>query len=90
MSPVPGITYNDETDTWHGLPDATTVTDRYTLLVLDNGMRILSFGNRRNAGEDAHVLDANNKCIQSWYNNEWAEDPELVMGAILRLAGGVS
>jgi hypothetical protein len=89
MSRVPGITYDEATDSWSGLPDETTVADGYTLLVLDNGNRILSFGGRRQSGEDVHVLDANNKGIQSWYNDEWGDEPELVMGAILRAVGGV-
>lgn len=82
------IRYNDETESWEGLPETTTVTDQWTLLVLDNGNRILSFGNRRKAGEDVHILDANGKNLQSWSNKEWEEEPELVMGAILRAAGG--
>lgn len=90
MSRVPGITYNDATDTWEGLPETTTVTDRFTLLVLDNGTRILSFGDRRKAGEDVHVLDANGKNLFSWSHVEWGNEPEEVMGAILRAAGGVS
>ena len=83
------VIYNDETETWEGLPETTTVTDQFTLLVLDTGMRVLSFGGRRKAGEDVHVLDANNKNLFSWSHVEWGDEPEEVMGAILRAAGGV-
>jgi hypothetical protein len=82
------ITYNDETESWEGLPNQTTVTDQWTLLVLDNGLRILSFGDRRKAGEDVHILDATGKNLQSWDHSEWGTEPELIMGAILRTAGG--
>lgn len=84
------IRYNDETESWEGLPSVTTVTDQWTLLVLDNGNRILSFGNRRKAGDDVHILDADGRNLHSWSNKEWEEDSEVVMGAILRAAGGVS
>lgn len=87
---APGITYNPDTDGWEGLPETTTVTDHYTFLVLDNGLRILSFGGRRKAGEDVHILDKDNETIHSWFHNEWEAEGEAVMGAILRTAGGQS
>ena len=84
------LVYNDETESWEGLPETTTVTDAWTLLVLDNGNRILSFGDRRKAGEDVHILDATGKNLFSWDHSEWGNEPEEVMGAILRAAGGVT
>jgi hypothetical protein len=84
------VIYDDDTESWSGLPETTTVTNQWTLLVLDNGLRILSFGNRRKAGEDIHILDATGKNLFSWDNSEWGAEPEIVMGAILRAAGGVS
>jgi hypothetical protein len=88
---VSKLTYNDDEDRWEGLPDRTTVQDDWTLLVLDNGMRILSFGGRRQAGDDVHVLDAEGKSITSWSCGEWEVEGEgeVVMGAILRCAAGL-
>lgn len=90
MSHISDLTYNMETDSWEGLPNQTTVTDLYTLLVLDNGNRILSFANRFKAGEDVHILDATGKNLLSWSHVEWGDMPERIMGAIVRAAGGVS
>ena len=85
------LTFNEDEDRWEGLPDRTTVTDHWTLLVLDNGNRILSFGGKRQAGEDVHVLSPTGHSIQSWSCTEWGvEDAaEEVMGAILRAVGGI-
>jgi hypothetical protein len=87
--PNPSIRYNDDSECWEGLPHVTTVTDSFTMLAIDNGMRILSFGGRRKAGEDVHVIGSDGKSVQHWSHKEWEEDGEVVMGAILRAAGGV-
>jgi len=84
------IKYNDGEDRWEGLPSTTTVTDSWTLLILDNGNQVLSFGGLRKAGEDVHILDATGKNLQSWCALEWGDEPEAVMGAIVRAAAGVS
>lgn len=83
-----GITYNDEDDSWVGVPRETTVTDRWTVLALDNGLRILSFAGERKAGDDVHVIEGSGRCLGSWSHAEWRDEPEAVMGAILRLAAG--
>jgi len=82
------IRFNEKTETWENVPRETTVTDAWTVLALDNGVRILSFGDRRKAGADVHVLEGSGKSLASWHNEEWREAPEEVMGALLRLAAG--
>ncbi|HIG17550.1 MAG TPA: hypothetical protein EYQ31_09830 [Candidatus Handelsmanbacteria bacterium] len=83
-----GITYNDATESWEGVPKETTVTSQWTVLALDNGLRILSFGGKRKAGEDVHIIEGSGRCLGSWSHVEWRDEPETVMGAILRLSGG--
>jgi hypothetical protein len=68
------------------LPTKTTVTDLETTLVLDNGVRIVSGGDRHLAGADVHVYDAEGNSLGYWDCAEWEEDAEQVMGAILRCA----
>lgn len=73
---------------WHGIPDKTTITADWTVLVLDNGNKILTFGDEREAGAQVHVLDFENYEIQMWEVAEWETEGEgeLVMGAFLRCA----
>lgn len=70
------------------MPTKTTVQSDWTVLVLDNGNRILTFGETRQAGAQVHVLDAEGREKAMWDCLEWVDEPEAVMGAILRLAGG--
>jgi len=71
------------------VPTTTTVGESWLVLALDNGMRILSFGDGHPAGAQVHVLDPEGNEVQMWDCAEWGDDPELVMGAFLRAAGGV-
>ncbi len=68
------------------LPTKTTVGNLETTLVLDNGVRIVSGGDEYLCGADVHVFDAEGNEIGCWDCVEWEEDPEQVMGAIIRCA----
>ena len=83
------ITFNEATNCWEGLPDRTTVTNGCTVLVLDNGNRILTFGNEHQAGAQVHVLDREGQEVAMWDCAEWEAEGqgEEVMGAVLRAAG---
>ena len=83
--------YDDQAEEghWKGVPNRTTATEDFTVLVLDTGYKILTFGDNQQAGAQVHVLDSSDKEIAMWDNAEWRDDPELVMGAILRAAAGV-
>jgi hypothetical protein len=75
---------------WMDVPTSTTVTDNWTLLVLDTGFKILTFGEKFAAGASVHVLRPDNTEVQSWEASEWEleGEGELVVGAFLRMAGG--
>lgn len=86
---VPTFNENEgERGRWHRIPEETTITESWTVLVLDNGNKILTFGDDLQAGAQVHVLDSKNNEIVMWDCAEWGEDPELVMGAMLRAAAG--
>lgn len=74
---------------WLHVPDVSTMTDSWTLLVIDNGNKILSFGENYSAGASVHVLDSSNYEIATWLNSEIAEDPELCTGAFIRAAAEI-
>lgn len=82
-------TFDGETGQWTDVPAQTTATSEWIVLVLDNGMRILSFGDAFEAGAQVHVLREDGVEVLMWDCAEWGDDPELVMGAILRVAAGV-
>ena len=63
------------------------MADDWTVLVLDNGRKILTFGASHQAGDSVHVLDECDYEEHSWHNLERHGVPEGVMGAILILAG---
>ena len=98
----PGVgekpTFDEERSEWQNVPRRTTVTDDWTVLVLDNGRKILTFGSSAKilvakghaAGDSVHVLNEHNVEECSWDNLEWREAPQEVMGAILRLAGNTA
>ena len=73
---------------WTGVPAHTEVTNEWTVLVLDNGNKILTFGDQHQAGAQVHVLDHENREIQMWDVAEWEAEGEgeSVMGALLRCA----
>ena len=64
----------------------TKVTEDGVLLVLDNGVRIESKSPGRTAGAYVLVADADGHEIGYWNAEEWRDEPEVVMGAILILA----
>jgi len=64
-------------------PPPCTVGDDGVELTLVNGCRIVSHGEDRVAGGDVHVLDATGREIGFWSADEWRDDPEVVMGALL-------
>ena len=75
---------------WYDVPTTTTLTPDWTVLALDNGNRILSFGDIHAAGAQVHVLDPEGYEVMMWDCAEWSNsDGELVMGAFLRTAGGL-
>ena len=57
-----------------------------TRLVLDTGVVIESHGVEYEAGACVHVLRPDGTEVGFWDCEEWREDPELVMGAILNCA----
>ena len=77
-------------EVWIGVPNETTVTDDWTVLVLDNGRKILTIGDERQAGSHVSILESDDLEICAWHCAEWEAEGEgeTVMGAILRLAGG--
>ena len=84
------LIFNESQNRWEGVPDKTTATSDWTVLVLDNGNKILTFGDEHMAGAQVHVLASDGREIAMWDNAEWRDDPEVVMGAILRAAVGIS
>jgi len=81
--------YFDEHESkWHYIPEKTTVTDDWTVLVLDNGYKILTFGDTYCAGAQVHVLNPKGEETVMWDCKEWEDAPEEVMGAMLRAAAG--
>lgn len=85
-------TFNEDLNQWSGLPDETTIADNVVVLVLDNGHKILSFGDAHAAGAQVHVLDPEGFEVAMWDVAEWEQEGEgeLVMGAMLRSAAGLS
>lgn len=82
------IPTSDDEGQWANMPKKTKVTDGWTCLVLDNGYKILTFGDQHMAGAEVYVIDPDNHEVAGWESSEWKTDPEEVMGAILRAAGG--
>lgn len=81
------MNWNESKNRWENLPKTTTVTDKYTLLVLDNGNYMLSFGDKRKAGDSVHILDPDGFEVHAWSSSEWGSaSAEEVMGAIFRSA----
>lgn len=76
---------------WRNLPNRTTATDEWTVLLLDNGLRLLTFGDDelQAAGASVHVVDSSGREMVMWDCEEWREEPVTVMGAMLRAAAGV-
>lgn len=67
--------------------DINTMKD--LVIPLTNGRKIVcSVGEIYSHGSAVYILDKNNNEIMCWEAKEWAEEPELVMGAILRCAAG--
>jgi len=66
----------------------TAITEEGVRLVLDNGNVITSGGLNFQAGADVHIHDPDGNELGVWDCEEWRDDPELVMGAILRMAAG--
>lgn len=64
----------------------TKASDVETVLVLDNGCRLVSSSEQHLAGDYVQVLNPEGEEIGYWDYKEWEEDPVLVMGAILRCA----
>jgi len=86
--PGPGAPRLLESGQWVNLPPETTVTPHWTLLCLDNGRKILSFGDSYEAGASNHVLDVGDYEIGTWCDTEIADATELCVGAMIRVAGG--
>lgn len=84
--------YDDKKNEWSGVPKETTITDGVAVLVLDNGAKIISFGDHHQAGASVHVLTSDNRQIAMWEVSEWEQEGEgeSVMGAILRSAGNAA
>jgi len=74
---------------WVGLPDCTTIEDEWLCIVTDIGMRILSFGDVYQAGGSVHVISDRGREVTSYDKLEWHDEPEQVMGAMLRAAAGL-
>ncbi len=75
---------------WLNLPNQTTATDEWTVLVLDNELRLLTFADdEHQAGASVHLVNGGDIEIFMWDCEEWREDPVSVMGAIFRAAAGV-
>ncbi len=75
---------------WNNLPNQTRATERWTVLVLDNGLRLLTFADdKHQAGASVHVIASSGREMFMWDCEEWREDPVSVMGAMLRAAAGV-
>ena len=87
------LEYTETTDghtIWNNLPSQTKVTERWTVLVLDNGLRLLTFADDdHKAGSSVHVVNSGGREMFMWDCDEWREDPVSVMGAIFRAASGV-
>ncbi len=67
-------------------PSETYYGDDYTVLVLDNGNKIVSSAVDRFAGDFVMVVSADDEEIGYWDSAEWKDDPVVVMGAIIRAA----
>ena len=81
--------FNHKTGLWEDLPRCTTVESEWVCLVLDNGMRIYSGGVKYRAGEFVYVITDDGREIGAFDRSEWQDEPESVMGAMLRAAGGI-
>ena len=55
-------------------------------LHLKNGTTICSWSSDFQAGDYVRVIDRDGNEVGYWNSTEWKEDPEHVMGAILRCA----
>jgi len=81
-----------ERGVWKHIPKSTFVGPGWSVLVLDNSRKILTFGSTNGyvgehyAGDSVHVLSWDDKEIAMWDHQEWQDEPILVMGAILRCA----
>ena len=69
-------------------PDKTMTDQHHTVLVLDNGNKIVTASEARMAGDFVRILDKDDRELAYWDNEEWKDDPITVMGAILRCAAG--
>ena len=67
-------------------PSETYYGDDYTVLVLDNGNKIVTSSEERQAGDFVMLLDKNDVEFGYWDSAEWKDDPVVVMGAIIRAA----
>jgi hypothetical protein len=56
------------------------------VLVLDNGNRIVTYGDKYLYGSEVTVFNKAGTEAGHWVNDEWRDDPEAVMGAILACA----
>lgn len=83
--------YLDDNEVWKGLPSETTIGDGWTMLAIDNGMRVLTYGDKHQAGGQVHVIRPDGTEVATWDVAEWEQEGEgeLVMGAILQAAAGV-
>lgn len=81
--------FDESKNTWLHVPKLSTITDSWTVLIIDNGNKILSFGKRRCAGDAVHVLDSSDYEIATWSSEEISENVELSLGAIIRAAAEV-
>lgn len=83
--------YLDDNNIWRRLPSETTIGDGWTMLALDNGMKILTYGDKHQAGGQVHVIRPGGAEVATWDVAEWEQEGEgeRVMGAILRAAAGM-
>lgn len=81
----------DDNEVWRGLPSETTICDEWTMLVIDNGIRVLTYGDKCQAGGQVHVIRPDGTEVATWDVAEWEQEGEgeSVMGAMLRAAAGV-
>jgi hypothetical protein len=64
------------------------VVEGCVYLALTNGNCVISGSDTYQAGDFVQVVDSNGEELGYWHFNEWQEDPQLVMGALLRCAVG--
>ena len=61
-----------------------------TIVELADGNTLRSGSKTFMAGDYVRLCDSEGEEIAYWHYDEWQNDPQLVMGAIIRSAAGVS